>query len=165
MKRQKLVENAAKRVTQDYARRWKRIKSNPIGEELFHEVVRLSEQIPNAQLAVDIFEHVAAIRREQVPGKAPGKPPRKRAVAHDSALDLALLEMFNESNPKSPLSLAAKGLLPNGDGQFYRPMNEREFAKLFIGKSWAFRRRWPAKSAAQILRRVRDLRKAYPTTK
>jgi hypothetical protein len=61
-----LAEKAAKRMTDDYVRRWKRIKSDPVAQAFFEEAMRLSERIPNAQVAVDIFEHVASLRRPQV---------------------------------------------------------------------------------------------------
>jgi hypothetical protein len=80
-------------LTPEYIRRWKRIKSNPIGEELFYELMRLSEQIPGAQLAADILGHVAAIRRAQVPGER--KPPRKHAGPHDPGGDSFLLACYD----------------------------------------------------------------------
>jgi hypothetical protein len=57
--------------------------------------MRLSEQIPDARLATDIFEHVAAIRRAQVPGNEPGKPPRKHAGPHDPGGDSFLLACYD----------------------------------------------------------------------
>jgi hypothetical protein len=93
-----LAEKAAKRMTDDYVRRWKRIKSDPAAQAFFEEAMRLSERILNTRMAVDVFEHVASIRHPQVL-----RTPGKRSGSNDPEGDTFLLVLLDE---------ARKGKLP-----------------------------------------------------
>jgi hypothetical protein len=70
---------------------------------LFNEAMRLAARIPNAQLATDIFEHVAGIYRPRIERR-----PGKRAGPHDPAEDQLLLYW---------LDLAKKGELIPGQSK------------------------------------------------
>jgi hypothetical protein len=82
----------AAKVTDDMIRRWKRIVDHPAGHTFFDEAMRLSRQIPSAQLATDVFEHVAEIYRRQVK-----RPPGKRSGPHDPGLDDLLLYLWDQA--------------------------------------------------------------------
>jgi hypothetical protein len=101
----------AVRVTKDDLRRWQRMQEHPVGHALFNEAMRLADRIPNAQLATDIFEHIAGIYRSRIERR-----PGKRAGPHNPAEDQFLL---------LSLDLARKGGLP---GQS-KPWSKAEFAQ------------------------------------
>jgi hypothetical protein len=151
----RFAEQAAALLTPSYIKRGKRImKLGPIGTELYRDVQSLFQKICDQcdrQVAVDMFEQIIETR-------PPKKPPGKRKGAHDQDRDMLLLGIFDKSNPQSFVSLAKQGLLTIKAGEPPRPHTEKQFAERLVDTP-AGRGQWRASSGAQILRRVKQLRK------
>jgi len=125
------ASHAAQRLTDEYVRRWRRIKSNPETTALFEELMELSRRIPDAQVAVDVFEHVAAIRKPQIirtPGKRPG--------SNDPDGDEILLFYYDRArNRELPCQL--------------KPWSKAMLAKQLAGERWG--------TESKIVRRLKRL--------
>jgi hypothetical protein len=123
-----LSAQAANRVSDDYAKRWKRINVAKGGPALYEAAMRIAESAPNAQLATDIFEHIADIYRSQIQ-----RPPGKRPGPHNPDDDKFLLTLYD---------LVRNGGAPGQTESW----SKAELAKRLAGKRWG--------SASTIERRL-----------
>jgi hypothetical protein len=101
-KRLKRAKEAAKIITPDISKRWKRIwdaGAHPNASELQDYFDGLSRAF-GRPIAIDLFEHVIGIGRAQNP--APARKRGRPAVAVDDARDKRIRATFNADDPKRP---------------------------------------------------------------